>query len=201
MNGVMRWFQRGAVKQDEFESQQQKLARLSGEMLSRYRTELKAEISDPDRLAQVYGSEFATSDMKKQCQSVATMATQMLKTPMAMINILNGEEQETVAQVGADDVPPLIATEESFCRHVIGTGREFAVSNSPEHPLVCDTQVSREGIIVSYLGVPIERQGYIVGVLCVADVHPRDWSLADVSILTQLAAVLTRAAHARHLTG
>lgn len=162
-------------------------------MLTRYRKELAAEVSDPNRLAKTYGAEFASAGMRNQAQSVATMAASMLKVPTAMINVITADEQETIAKVGGETIPSPIPRDESFCQHVIGTGREFAVSESTDHALVCDTKVSRSGEIISYLGVPIERSGYIVGVLCVADDQPREWSTADVGILTQLAAVLTRA--------
>lgn len=189
----MRLFQRGQTSTEPFESQQERLARLSGEMLTRYRKELKAEITNPKRVAEVYGNEFASAGIRKQALSVATMASSMLKVPSAMVNVLNGDEQETIAKVGAEAVPTVIDRAESFCQHVIGTGREFAVEDSGEHPLVCDSRYARGGEVVSYLGVPIESHGYIVGVLCVADGTPRQWSTADVGILTQLAAVLTRA--------
>lgn len=193
----MRLFQRGQVSTAPFETHQDRLSRLSGEMLTRYRKELKAEVTDPQRLAQVYGSEFASAGVRSQAQSVAAMAASMVKAPSAMINVVTANEQETIAKVGAEAVPAVIDAEDAFCSHVIGTGREFAVDDSGTHPLVCDTRYARGGEIISYLGVPIERSGYIVGVLCVADDKVRTWSTADVSILTQLAAVLTRAlAHA-----
>jgi GAF domain-containing protein len=46
--------------------------------------------------------------------------------------------------------------------------------------------------VVSYLGVPIVSNKWIVGVLCVFDDEPREWDTADVGMLTQLAALLSR---------
>ncbi len=95
---------------------------------------------------------------------------------------------------GVVDEPGYLSLDDSYCKHVIATGREFAVDRSNAHPLVCNTMLATTEQVVSYLGVPIaSRDGIIVGVLCVHTTDEREWSTADVSMLTQLSFVLTRA--------
>lgn len=188
----MKWLKRTPPTEPEFVSQQDRLSKLTGELLERYRREMNAEINDPDRLAEVYGTEFAGSEAQSQAQTVATMASQMLKVPGALITIVLPDRQVTIAAEGVATTD--ISIEDSYCSHVIGTGREFAVNNSPEHPLVCDTSFARDGTVVSYLGVPIANyKGIVIGVLCVFDTVERHWTAADVGMLTQLSFVLTRA--------
>lgn len=178
------------------ETYQDKLRRLSGEVLARYQRELGVEIADPSRQAGQYGEAFASADARAQAQIVAEMAAQMLRTPHAMVNVVTAAEQETVAQwsaQGEKDFPSPAPMSESYCKHIIGTGRELVIDDSTRHPLVCDTNSARDGVITSYLGVPIaNRAGWIVGVLCVFDSRQRDWSVTDVGMLTQLSIVLTR---------
>ncbi len=192
---MAKWFQRGrdeAAKTREFETHQQRLERLSGEMLTRYRSDLENRVADPERLRAMYGSHFLEATNRQQAQRVLTMATSMLRVPNAMINLVTPDGQETVAAVGAYEEATGPIESHSFCQHVIGTGRELAVNDAAGHSLVCDTVYAKAGQIVSYLGVPIIRDKWIVGVLCVFDDVPRDWDTADVGMLTQLSSVLTR---------
>jgi GAF domain-containing protein len=178
--------------QTEFETQQDRLMKLSGDVLSRYRKELAQEVAEPERLNAVYGQRFLEREMRDQAQIVAHMASELLMVPNAMVNIVLSDRQVTVAQVGSY-ASPEVAREESYCQHVIGTGRELAITDSARHPLVCDTTFAQNAAIVSYLGVPVvSREGMIVGVLCCWDSIKRDWDAADVGILTQLSMVLTR---------
>lgn len=178
-------------------SQQAKLRSMSGDVLRRYQRELDAEVSDPDRLAAVYGAAFACADTKRQAGVVAMMASSMLKVPNAAVNVITAEEQEPVAWITDGQLitdPKVVPARESFCVNVITTGREMAVENAREHPLVCNSRFALEGEVISYLGVPIaNRSGVIVGSLCVFEPSQRQWKPADVGMLTQLSMVLTRA--------
>jgi GAF domain-containing protein len=186
------------ISQVQFETQQQKLARLSGEVLERHRREIDREVEDSARLKVMYGSAFMSGGAKRQAQTVCLMATQMLNVPNSALTIVQPDRQEFIAQVRRGEILDEQASSaigDSYCRQVIGTGREFAVEKSAEHPLVCDSSFARGGEIVSYLGVPVaNRSAIIVGVLCVWDEVERSWTAADVSILTQLSLVLTRSA-------
>jgi GAF domain-containing protein len=194
---MVRFFKGRAPVEEDFMSQQAKLRSMSGDVLRRYQRELDAEISDPDRLAAVYGHAFASSDTKRQAGVVAAMASAMLKVPNAAVNVITGEDQEPVAWVADGQLvtdPKVVPARESFCVNVITTGREMAVEDAREHPLVCDSRFVADGCVISYLGVPIaNRSGIIVGSLCVFESGPRQWSTADVGMLTQLSMVLTRA--------
>lgn len=195
---MRRWF--GATKPlppMQFETQQSRLEKMSREVFDRYHVALDKELAEPQRLEAVYGSAFANADSKRQAEVVALMASSMLSVPNAMITLILPDRQVRVASVvngvvdqNLDDDP----IEDSFCKHVIGTGRELAIDRSGTHALVCDTRFARSGEITSYLGVPVANtEGIIVGVLCVFTSQERDWGVGDVSLLTQLSVVLTRA--------
>lgn len=194
------WKTKSPVKtpQVEFETQQQKLARLSGDVLARHRREIDREVEDQARLDAVYGSAFMSGGAKRQAQTVCLMASQMLSVPNSALTLVLADRQEFIAQVRGGEILDEAAgspIEDSYCRQVIGTGREFAVEESLEHPLVCDTSFARDGDIVSYLGVPVaNRRAIIVGVLCVWDTQLREWGPTDVDVLSQLSMVLTRSA-------
>ncbi len=200
----MSWWSKGkaAPTQTELETQQAKLQRLSREVVERYQREMSANINSPEQLRHIYGAPFADAGVRRQAGIVATMATQMLDTPSGMVTVVTPDKQESVALVlervlQSDENQISSHYDDSYCKFVIGTGREFAVSVSADHPLVCDTTFATSGMVVAYLGVPVANPDrYIVGTLCVWDSQARDWKAADVGILTQLSFVLTRAMRA-----
>jgi GAF domain-containing protein len=196
---VKLWHRSTVTAPDELENQQQKLARLSGDVLRQYRRDLDVEVNDPQRLEAIYGSGFMRAEATKQSEVVAVMATQMLSVPNAIVSVVLPDGQYNVAwivdneSVRVDLSQPASTLPDSYCSHVIGTGREVNIETSVDHPLVCDTKWARGGEIVSYLGVPVaNRHAIIVGTLCVYDSCERQWAPADVSMLTQLSLVLTR---------
>lgn len=177
---------------DDFTARQEHIRRLTGQMLEQYRRETLSKVNDPDRLHETYGTHFMDADNRAQSERVCGLAASMLRAPFSQVNVITERGQETVAFYGNDTGP--LELHDSFCHHVIGTGQPLSVGAASEHALVCDTAVARNGMVTSYLGVPIaNRSGYIVGVLCVYDTKRREWDLADVTMLTQLAFVLTRA--------
>lgn len=193
----MRFFRGKAPMQAEVDSQQERLRKLSGQVLERYRRELKAEISDPSRLAAVYGAGFASAGVVAQAQTVAQMATKMLKVPNAAVNVVREDALTSVALVMDYQVQSQqlrLELDDSACQHVIHTGRELSIADTVQHPLVCDSRLTKEGSMISYLGVPVASpEAIIVGTLCVFDENERHWSTADVGMLTQLSMVITRA--------
>ncbi len=190
------WFAKTPLKQPEFENQQDKLRRMSEEVIRQYQTDVDREVSDPDRLAAMYGSGFMSADLKRQAEVVAVMASQMLKVPNADVSAVMPGVHQALASVRDGEViePGSQGLDDSMCKNVIATGREMAVELAQNHPLVCNTEWATSGAIVAYLGVPVaSHEGIIVGVLCVHSPHKREWKTADVSVLTQLSFVLTRA--------
>lgn len=194
---MVRFFRGRAPVQAEIDTQQEHLRKLSGDVLRRYLKELNAEVNDPDRLRAVYGAGFADADFRAQAETVARLATQMLHVPNAAVNVVSDEAQDSVALVQNEQIQTEqlhLPLRESYCKYVIATGREMSVENALQHPLVCDTHLAVDGLAISYLGVPIAaKDKIIVGSLCVFEARERQWSAADVGMLTQLSMVLTRA--------
>lgn len=178
--------------QVEMDKQADTAARMSEAMIAQYRQGLSARLNDPGRLAAVYGHEFASASFRQQAFNIATQARSMLNVPNAMVSMVTATEQVQVA-AAVEGAPERLACQEGYCENVIGLGREFAVENAGEHALVCHTDLATNQGVISYLGVPIVVDEQIVGVLCSWDSKPRHWGVADVSILTSLASVLSHA--------
>jgi GAF domain-containing protein len=185
-----------------FTSSQERLRALAGTSLAEYRQRVAAELGNAQRVAAVYGSSFAAGASTEQAATVCQMAATLIGCRHSQVTLLTEDEQVHVIAWHAPNVTSTsdpIAVSEGYCQNMLPTGDPLAISNASEHPLVCDTRIARDGVIVSYLGVPITGAGgLIIGALCVWDAKPREWNAADVETLDRLAHVLTRAekAHA-----
>lgn len=165
------------------------LHKLEGALMRAYRVELESALHDPDRLAAVYGSEFATAPVRQRLQTVVDLAAAMLRTPIASVQVITATQAIIVAAHGME--PAVVAVDDSYCSNVIGLGEDLAIEEAIGHALVCTSAFAIEGGIRAYLGVPlVNRDGHIVGTLCVCDHEPRAWHRNDVTLLAQLAAVI-----------
>jgi GAF domain-containing protein len=188
-----------------FSSAQARLRALTGTSLAEYRQRVAQELGNAARVAAVYGSSFASGASTEQAATVCQMAASLIGCRHSQVTLLTADEQVHVIAWHAPNVTSAsepIEAHEGYCQNMLPTGEPLAISDARDHPLVCDTRLAREGVIVSYLGVPITGAGgRIIGALCVWDAKERDWNAADVETLDRLAHVLTRAekAHAAEL--
>lgn len=167
------------------------LAHLSGVMKEVYQRELESNLTDPERLRAVYGSHFFNADRRRQYESVCAAAAQLLEADRGSVVMVVEDEAVVVAstRAGAATAHPVA---QSYCQHLVAIKAPLCIDDSTQHALVCHTDASRVGGVRSYLGVPLVRQGQIVGSLCVWCYREREWTPAEVMVLTSFAMVLMR---------
>lgn len=120
---------------------------------------------------------------------VVNLAARLLDVPIALITLVDVDRQWFKARVGLG----LEETDRSvaFCAFAIGPGRlgPFVVEDaSSDERFSNNPLVTGDPFIRSYAGVPLRtRDGHRVGTLCVIDRRPRQFSAADLHLLTDLA--------------
>lgn len=117
-------------------------------------------------------------------------AAQTLRVDHAQVNLLENLEQTHVATWPADGVddPPIPVTE-SGCQTVLRVQRPVRIRDLREHPITCDLPVVKDGVVLTYMGVPIWQAGCVVGALCVFGSAPRRWTRREVKVLRRLGRV------------
>jgi PAS domain S-box-containing protein len=126
---------------------------------------------------------------------LAELAARLLGASAGQISLLT--EHQVVA--GGAGLPPRTVgsegpLEESLCTVTAAGGPDaLVVPDAREDARVRELPPVRAGDVVAYLGTPLaDRDGVVVGSLCVFGPEPREWSGTDVTTLRQLAAsVLT----------
>ena len=122
---------------------------------------------------------------------LAELAARLVGAASAQVSLL-GEEQLIAGGAGA--TAPSVGTtgplEDSLCTVTAALGEPaLVVRDARGDDRVRDLPPVRCGEVGSYLGTPLVADGgAVVGVLCVFDPEPRDWSDGDVATLRQLAA-------------
>jgi GAF domain-containing protein len=107
-------------------------------------------------------------------QRVVDRAADMYRVPMATISIIDRARQWFAARHGIDrsEMPRSV----SFCAHAIHRpGEPMIVMDAASDPrFAANPLVTGTPGIRFYAGVPlIDRMGYALGALCIADVAPR----------------------------
>jgi serine phosphatase RsbU (regulator of sigma subunit) len=77
----------------------------------------------------------------------------------------------------------------SFCQYVVRTAQPLIVPDARADPLLRDNLAVRDIGVTAYAGIPLlDLDGCVVGSLCAIDTEPRQWTAAEIGLLTDLAA-------------
>lgn len=151
----------------------------------------------------------------------ADRLARVMDAPYAMVNFIDEERQffaglhapeivegEAAAPGdGAAEPPPgavgrHMARERGYCPHVVVRGRALALEDVCDYPRFAGNPLVDEIGIRSYLGAPLaDRDGFVLGTVCVADVRPRPWGRAGLDTIKAMAAELAERVQRREDDG
>jgi two-component sensor histidine kinase len=121
---------------------------------------------------------------------VTTIAAQVLKVPIAIISIVDHDRIWFKSHHGLD--VEQIDRDPGLCASCILQGGPWIVNDAKADPrALANPLVAGEFGLQFYFGIPLRtRDGFNLGTLCVIDFAPRVPSHQDVTVLTNLAAVV-----------
>ncbi|MFP5372495.1 MAG: PAS domain-containing protein, partial [Actinomycetes bacterium] len=125
-------------------------------------------------------------------ERLAEFAARMLGTSSSQVSLL-ADEQVIVAGYGleAGAVGSQSPLEDSLCTVTAAIGGPLVVPDATLDARVRDLPPVTSGQVAAYLGEPLtDRDGRIIGSLCVYGPEPREWPDSDIIILRQLAAAV-----------
>jgi GAF domain-containing protein len=80
----------------------------------------------------------------------------------------------------------------SLCRRVVASGAPYVVEDAAASQEHRDNPLVQDGVVGSYVGVPLHHDGQVVGALCVISPTPRAVSADEVERLARSAARVER---------
>lgn len=129
------------------------------------------------------------------------LASQALGIPGSFISVLDNDHQ--YVQAAHNFALRQSSREDSLCRHVVDSDSAVVVPDTwldarfATHPLITGAPYIR-----FYTGVPLKnREGIVLGTLCVTDTEPHPFSAAQVTTLKLLAALVMSFLEAWHSAG
>lgn len=133
---------------------------------------------------------------KTQAIPIFDEATQTLSRTLAMpiciLSIVDADTQHFKSVVGLSSLGLMnelaaartLPLAESFCTHVIDSGKTFALENATAHPAFSRSLLVQQYGIQSYIGVPLfTSEGICIGTLAAMDLLPHTFSQQEVSLL------------------
>ncbi len=156
------------------------------------------------RLQALHATGLLDSPPERAFDRLTALACRFVRAPIALVSFVDAERQFFKSSYG---LPEPLATQRetplshSFCQHVVTSQQPLVIEDARQDARVCDNLAIRDLDVIAYLGIPlITGKGQVLGSLCVIDHQPRHWSEADVSTLSDLAAlVMTEIELRQHL--
>jgi len=147
------------------------------------------------RLAALYALDLIEGRPSERFDRISRIASGALNTPIALITLLDDDEQFFCSAVGTKRTGT--SRTDSFCTHAItGAERVMIVADTHDDERFIDNPlVTQSPHIRFYAGVPITAAGQRVGTLCVLDVEPRQMSATQLAVLRDLAALVEQELH------
>jgi sigma-B regulation protein RsbU (phosphoserine phosphatase) len=121
----------------------------------------------------------------------------LLELAVKLIGIRTGcitlvDEHRTTAKCSVgfpEGLPLYLPIEQSFCRHVVGSGRPLVVDDARIDPRTIGDPAVELYAAVAWAGYPIhDIDGAVLGTFCLMDCAPHEWSAIDIDIVATLAA-------------
>jgi hypothetical protein len=151
-------------------------------------------LHDPFRL-QALSEVIGARGKHHEFDRVARLTARSLQVPTSLITLIGatdqyfggicgGSEEMTTSRGGPH--------ENSLCRHTVAQGVLVSITHASADPAFRDNPIVKANGIEAYLGIPLTNSdGHIFGTICGIDYKPRDWTVEEIDVLRDFAAVAT----------
>lgn len=142
---------------------------------------------EKERLNELYEYEILGTGQDADFDSLAKLAANILKAPVAQINFIDKEQQWSKSNVGIE--MEYLPRSVSFCSHTIQHETHMVVPDTQKDDRFKDFPfVNQDPGARFYAGVPIKgSRGNNIGSVCVVDISPRELDPEELEALKILA--------------
>lgn len=151
--------------------------------------ELSLRKIEVERLSVLEECRILDSKAEEMFNELASIAAAVFKVPIALVAFADPNRIWFKSNVGlnANEVP----REVTICKHTIQQSRVLVVPDTFKDPrFACNAFLKKVGVRF-YAAAPILKDGYALGVVCIVDREPREFSPSQLAILQSLAKLAT----------
>jgi GAF domain-containing protein len=152
---------------------------------------VSAVIADPERLRALRATGLLDSPPEEVYDRITRAAAAALDVPFAAMSLIDVDRQFLKSTVGMGGTSPeerQTTLERSVCQYAVANGAPLILEDARTDPVFKNHPAVVDGSLVAYLGIPLaDKDGNVVGTLCVFDTKPRLWGTGHVQILGNLA--------------
>lgn len=136
---------------------------------------------------------------EERFDKITRLVSRVLETPAAAVTLIDEHRQWFKSSQG---VPvPEMPREISFCTHAIRSAEPTVIPDARLDSRLRTNPAVISGQAVSYAGAPLSTpDGYLIGTLCVFDIERRDFTPAQVDLLSGFAGIAMEQLQLRQLT-
>ena len=118
--------------------------------------------------------------------------SRLLAMPICILSVMDADTQCFKSVVGLSSLGLMnqlaaaraLPRKESFCTHVVDSGKTFALADTTAHPAFSRSLLVQHYGIHSYLGVPLTTaEGCCIGTLAVMDLLPHQFTSQEIALL------------------
>ena len=147
---------------------------------------------DRDRVQTLAQYKLLGTDAIPVFDEATQTVSRLLAMPICLLSILDADWQRFKSVVGLSSLGLMnqlatarsIPRSESFCTHVVDSGKTFALADAIAHPAFSRSLLVQQYGIQAYLGVPlVTTEGCCIGTLAVMDLMPHQFTQQEVAFL------------------
>ncbi|MEW5931170.1 MAG: GAF domain-containing sensor histidine kinase [Gemmatimonadota bacterium] len=150
-------------------------------------------LRDPARLAVLAASSLVGTPAEEAFDRLTRLAAGFLNTPLALVNVVDDHKQYSKSCFVPPDWPGDVEAPlaDSYCKWVVVEREPVVIADTRLDERVSGSRMTTELGLASYLGIPLLlSNGAVLGSLCVAGFEPREWTARELSVLSDLAALV-----------
>lgn len=157
------------------------------------RHDVDVALHDPVRLEALRDTNLLDTPPDEALDRLTQLAATVLEAPIALLTLLDETRQYYQSAVGLHELPSAgrqAPLSHGFCPYMLVADGPLIIADvhREDVPALRDNPFVRDSGILAYLGVPLhDRQGQVLGTLCVLDKMPRAWSIRQLAILQIMA--------------
>ena len=150
-------------------------------------------LHDPTRLNAVEEILRLSSSDNVEFDRLTRLASTVLKAPVCLITMITADKQEFKGAVG---LPPELEVtrgtplDYAVCTLAVRSRQVVVVEDAVQDPRTAANPVVSEFGLAAYVGFPLmTAEGQVLGGFCAIDFAPRSWSLQEIDLLREFAAI------------